>query len=217
VALMAALAGGAPLIGMAAISFYPGGTALFLIVAAAVVVGAVAATARRVEELQVGQKGLREGVMSFVNQIEAADTRALELTVKMLTDVQEGANEASNAAGVMGIIEDNTRSIATTSQQMSANVNVVATAAEEISANINSVANTSEEISSNMSAVATTSEQMSRALATIDHAIRELSTAINGIAGNAREGATVAGSAAEAATAMMKSGKTAPAGSPPQR
>ncbi len=50
-----------------------------------------------------------------------------------------------------------------------------------------------------MSAVATTSEQMSRALSTIDHTIRELSAAINGIATNARDGAAVAGSAAQAA------------------
>ena len=123
----------------------------------------------------------------------------LDLCVEMQGHIEESSSEAQNAARSISIFEDNARSIAQTSEQMSANISGVATAAEEISANINSIAGTAEEISSSMGTVALTTEEMSSNLATVDTALREMSDSIGGIAENAREGAAVASHAAEAA------------------
>jgi len=140
-----------------------------------------------------------DSVKQWVQEIETADTSAMEITLKILSDIQESTKESENASGIVNVLDENTGAIAGTSEEMSSSVNVVATAAEEISANINSIANTSEEISSNMSAVATTTEQMSSNLSIVDQAIKEMASAINGIADNSEEGAGVANSAAEAA------------------
>ena len=138
-------------------------------------------------------------IETYAQHLTAADTNQLELCVKMMSQTEDSSKEARSAAEVLIVLEGNTRGIASTSEQLSANVATVATAAEEISTNINSIASTSEEISGNMSAVATTTEQLSSNLRTIDTALKGISGAITGIAGNAREGATVAGNASRAA------------------
>jgi len=137
-------------------------------------------------------------------EINAADTAQLEHCVVVNGKIEETAKEAENTAGVLSTLDENARSLASTSQQMSTNISVVATAAEEISSNINTCAATTEEISSNMSNVATTVEQMSSNLATIDTALRELLSAISGISENAREGATVANNAAKVSDATSE-------------
>lgn len=146
-------------------------------------------------------------------EINAADTTQLEHCVLMNGKTEESAKEAENAADVLSALDQTARGLASTSQQMSTNISVVATAAEEISSNINTCAATTEEISSNMSNVATTVEEMSSNLATIDTALRELSAAISGIADNTREGAAVAGHAAQVSDAtsetMSSLGKSA--------
>ena len=167
-----------------------------VIVLCLLAIGGALTSIRRVfdgKEQVIGQ------IRSCSATIESADTRALEVTVKMMTEISDGAKQAQNATGVMDALEDTVRGIAGTSEQLSSNVNVVATAAEEISANISSTAGTAEEISSNMSAVATTVEELSSNLLTVDQAVRELSIAIDGISDNARTGAAVASDASQAA------------------
>lgn len=145
--------------------------------------------------------------------IIAAEATQLELCVKMMGQIEEANREAANAAGIVGVMEGNAGSVATTSEQMSSNIAVVATAAEEISTNISNTASTAEEISGNMSTVATTTEEMSSNLRAVDSAIKEMSDSIMSIAGNAREGADVANNAANAAlettNIMMALGKSA--------
>jgi len=145
---------------------------LWLVLGAGTLLAALALVVAATGQVLQRRGEAMETIRSHIQEIESADTRALELTLNMLSAIQDGAAEASNAAGIMNVLEDNTRAIATTSEQMSSNVNVVATAAEEISANINSTANTAEEISSNMSAVATTVEQMSSNFATVATKLR---------------------------------------------
>jgi methyl-accepting chemotaxis protein len=148
---------------------------------------------RRVEESRVAR------TVTWLEKMAEEDTRALELTIRMLGELDTGSREAENAAGVVKSLGENTRCVAATSEELSSGVNAVAIAAEEISANINSVASTADQISSNMSAVASTTEQMSSNLSTIDQSMAGLSKAINDIAGNARKGAAAPGHASKAA------------------
>ncbi len=141
-----------------------------------------------------------EDIHRCAASIKSADTQALELTVKMMTEIGDGAKQAESANDVMEALEETLRGVAGTSEQLSSNVAMVATAGEEISTNIASTAGTAEEISSNMSAVATTVEEMSSNLNTVDQAVRELSTVIDGISENARMGASVASEAANTTT-----------------
>ena len=200
IVLITAVAGLVPFLCLILMAYFPASAALWFVVAGLCGLVATILTAMVAMTITRNRGDLMDSFSRHTADIETADTRALELTVKMLSDIQENSTEAQNTAGIMGILEENSRSLATTSEQMSANVNVVATAAEEISSNINGVATTSEEISSNMTAVATTAVEMSSNLGTVDQAVKELSAAINSIADNAREGATVSGSAAEAAS-----------------
>ncbi len=130
-----------------------------------------------------------------------AESAALLAASTMASDLADGQGEAANAAGIVGILEENAKGIVTNTEQMSHTINAVAAAAEQISTNINAVASTSEQISSTMLAVATTSEEMSVNLGSVDQAMREMSSSINAIAENTREGAGVAYSASEAAGA----------------
>ncbi|MDQ1256163.1 MAG: methyl-accepting chemotaxis protein, partial [Candidatus Hydrogenedentes bacterium] len=171
---------------------------------------AVEARAKALEEEKTGAEthfanSMREvrsslaKIMASAAEMEEADTRQMEIVLKMVGDIQESTKESENAAEIVAILEENTRASASTSEQMSTNISAVATAAEEISSNINSVANTAEQMSSNMAAVAATVEEMSSSFSTMNDGIQGITKSIAGIAENAREGAVVASRAAEKA------------------
>ncbi|MHC4472674.1 MAG: methyl-accepting chemotaxis protein [Planctomycetota bacterium] len=168
-------------------------------IATAAGVGAIGCSWILASRIHRRQSDRAARLATWLDKMSADDTRALELTIQMLGDIETSSQEAENAAGIVKSLDENTRGVAATSEELSSGVNAVAIAAEEISANINSVASTSDQISSNMSAVASATEQMSSNLTTIDSAVGELSKAIHEIAGNAREGAAAPGHAAQAA------------------
>jgi methyl-accepting chemotaxis protein len=187
--IVAALGAAVPLLALIVAAADPGLASACIPVGTVAAVAAVALAAVLASRLMRDAERKTELIREWTERIAQADTRALELTIKMLGDIETSSTESENAAGIVGSLDENTRGVAATSEELSTGVNAVAIAAEEISANINSVAGTSEQISSNISAVAGTTEQMSSNLTTIDHAVRELSQAIDRIAGNAQEGA----------------------------
>ncbi|MHC4870626.1 MAG: methyl-accepting chemotaxis protein [Planctomycetota bacterium] len=131
--------------------------------------------------------------------IETEDTNQMELTVKMISIINESKAESENSSGIVNVLNENVQALACTSEEMSSNISAVATAAEQISSNINGVAGTAEEMSANLNTVASTTEQMSKNFATIDDAVNQMTDSIDSVASNAREGAEVANEAAVAA------------------
>ncbi len=154
---------------------------------------------RELDALKARSSEMLNKIRLSAESITNADTQQVELCIKTTGKLDESAKEANNASLIINELEQNSKSIVTTSEQMSSNISVVATAAEEISSNINNVASTSEEISTIMSNVATTTEEMSNNLTTIDSSLKEMTSSIASIADNAREGSEVANSAANAA------------------
>lgn len=142
-------------------------------------------------------------IRKYASEIGQADTRQMEIAIKMLGLIQDSSQETGNAAGIMKVINDNTEGLNKTSQILSSNISAVATSAEQISSNINNIASTAEQMSSNMNTVASTVTEMSTNLTTIDSAIKQMTGSISSIAENAREGSLVANNASTTAKTTM--------------
>ena len=119
----------------------------------------------------------------------------------------------SNLAGVMGNIQNNSRSLNQSSQdlatiasgllsateQMSVQSSNVAGATEEMSATINSMASVAEETSTNVASVSATTEEMSGNMHSVAGAVEQMSASIKEITRHAENGSKIAADAMDMA------------------
>ncbi|MDH5678364.1 MAG: methyl-accepting chemotaxis protein, partial [Nitrospinota bacterium] len=116
-----------------------------------------------------------------------------------------------NLQGLMLKIGENSRSLASASEEMSSvssqlaggseemssQTTTVAGATEQMSANINAMAAAVEEMSMNVGSISTGAEQMSQNMNMVSSAVEEMSTSIKEISKSAREASAVAEKAAK--------------------
>jgi methyl-accepting chemotaxis protein len=89
--------------------------------------------------------------------------------------------------------------VASSSEQMSTNINTMAAAAEQMSMNVVSISSASEEISANVGTISTAAEVTAKNVSTVVGAIQEGTQAFGAIAQDARNGSQITARAMEMA------------------
>lgn len=153
-----------------------------------------------VKRLMAREAGIMGKIVKCSNEIKTSDSMLMDLNLKMIGDIAESIKESCSAVEIVNGLNENIKSIANTSEEMSANIAAVANAAEEFSTNITNIANTAEEMSSNTTSVATTTEEMSTNFKVIEGAVQDMSGSVNTVAENSKNASSVASNAVEKAS-----------------
>ena len=156
----------------------------------------VVETARVIGEIAKGDFTLRAPVRTDdeVGHLGHAVNGMVAGLRTMLASINENARTLATSSEELSAVSTQ---LAGSSEEMAAQATGVASATEQMSSNINSMASAVEEASVNAASVSSTSEQMSSNMNTISSAIEELSLTINEVARNSGETAKVANQAME--------------------
>ena len=138
-------------------------------------------------------------LVSFI--VTRSISRPLANTVRMLRDIAEGEGDLTKRLAVnskdeigevakwfntfieklqaiIGEITENSKTLSTSSNELSVTTDTIAANTEEMTTQVNSVAATSEESSSNIQSISASAEEMSASMNVVASAIEEMSAAI---------------------------------------
>ncbi|MDH5510354.1 MAG: methyl-accepting chemotaxis protein [Nitrospinota bacterium] len=122
---------------------------------------------------------------------------------ELMVKIGENSKSLATASEEMSSVSSQ---LAGGSEEMSSQTTTVAGATEQMSANINAMAAAVEEMSMNVGSISTGAEQMSQNMNMVSSAVEEMSTSIQEISKSAREASTIADNAGkmsqEASTTM---------------
>ncbi|MDH5511414.1 MAG: methyl-accepting chemotaxis protein, partial [Nitrospinota bacterium] len=160
---------------------------------------------QRLKAISEGEGDLTQR-MEVKSQDEVGDlafwfNRLMEKIQKVLVEISYSSKTLASSSEEMSGVS---RQLASGSEEMTNKANVVAGATEQMSSNISAMALSVEEMSLNVSMVSNGAEDMSKSMVSVSATIDEMTTSIQTITDGARKALTVTGSAKERSAAASR-------------
>ncbi len=145
-----------------------------------------------VGELAAATDSLADAISEIVQEIQSSSnvlastsSNLGSIASELVEQSQETSSRSSNAAAAV--------------EQLSTNINSMSAAAEEMSMNFSSISSATEELSVSVGAISSAADQTASNVGNVAGAVQVISNSFNDVLAEAREGANVAGKAAQLA------------------